>query len=159
MPPPLLKGNLLLAICSSEKIAEDGTVTPRTTLVHVVPAGPQKGGRFAVEWVAGLAWNQWPDCRGIDGRFGVELVATLPGNTHMKFGFPWRHIFLSNTGIPTLIKWGIPCSNSKLSLLARILWHCIMPAHVWNPGNGFFYIVWNRAISHRITHKSLGFLA
>jgi ADP-ribosylglycohydrolase len=35
-----------------------------------------------VEWVAGLAWNQWPDCRGIGGRFGVELVATLPWNTH-----------------------------------------------------------------------------
>src|SRR3978361_1702497 len=31
-----------------------------------------------------LACNQWPDCRGIGGHFGVELVATLPWNTHSR---------------------------------------------------------------------------
>jgi hypothetical protein len=48
------------------------------------------GGRFPVEWVAGLAWNQWPDCRGIGGRFGVELVATLPWNTQPGVKTIWQ---------------------------------------------------------------------
>jgi hypothetical protein len=65
-------GNLLFAINSSAKIAEDGTVTPRATLVHVLLAGRKM--------VAGLPWNGWPLCRGMGGRIGVESVARLPWN-------------------------------------------------------------------------------
>ena len=34
-------------------------------------------GRFALEWVAGMLWNQWPEWRGIGGRNGVESAAGM----------------------------------------------------------------------------------
>jgi hypothetical protein len=27
-----------------------------------------------MEWVAGMLWNQWPECRGIGGRNGLEYA-------------------------------------------------------------------------------------
>jgi len=32
-------------------------------------------GQFAMESVAGIAWNRWPECYGISGRNGVEYTA------------------------------------------------------------------------------------
>ena len=39
-----------------------------------------QGGKYTVEWVATLVWNQWQFCRGISGNFRVESVASLPWN-------------------------------------------------------------------------------
>ena len=41
---------------------------------------PLGGGSFAVESVAGFAWNRWQLCRGISGSFRMESVA----------GFAWN---------------------------------------------------------------------
>jgi hypothetical protein len=39
-----------------------------------------RGGKFGVELVATLPWNERQLCYGISGKFGVESVATLPWN-------------------------------------------------------------------------------
>jgi len=34
-------------------------------------------GQFAMESVAGIAWNRWPECYGISGRNGVEYTSMI----------------------------------------------------------------------------------
>jgi hypothetical protein len=43
-----------------------------------------------LEPVAGLAWNQWPDSIGMNGRFILESVAELPRNMQqtLRAGVP-----------------------------------------------------------------------
>jgi len=38
------------------------------------------GGRIALESLAGITWNQWPESNGITGRNGMESVAGIVRN-------------------------------------------------------------------------------
>ncbi len=56
-----------------------------------------RGGRMAVESVAGCPWNGWPNVHGIGGRITVESVTECDRNTRVR---KLQHI-------PTkTVKWG-----------------------------------------------------
>ena len=42
-----------------------------------------RGGRMALESVAGCPWNGWPDVHGFGGRITVESVAGCRRNTQI----------------------------------------------------------------------------
>ena len=41
----------------------------------------EKGGRFGLESVAGMKWNQWPTSNGIGGRNELEYASNIKFKT------------------------------------------------------------------------------